>query len=121
MKLRLVFLLRNMCLKLWSLHTTIPAIQGLLMTTQNDTLNRSLKHSKIYTSLSLFILGFLVIFYCIVNVWLKKCFRLRTLKIKLYPNSIQIIYLQERSFPQRGKHAAILLTQTMLPSLGYTS
>ena len=31
------------------------------------------------------------------------------------------MYLQERSFPQRGKHAAILLTQTMLPSLGYTS
>ena len=31
------------------------------------------------------------------------------------------MYLQERSFPQRGKHAAILLTQTMLLSLGYTS
>lgn len=31
------------------------------------------------------------------------------------------MYLQERSFPQIGKHAAILLTQTMLPSLGYTS
>ena len=31
------------------------------------------------------------------------------------------MYLQERSFRQRGKHAAILLTQTMLPSLGYTS
>lgn len=31
------------------------------------------------------------------------------------------MYLQEQSFPQRGKHAAILLTQTMLPSLGYTS
>ena len=31
------------------------------------------------------------------------------------------MYLQEQSFAQRGKHAAILLTQTMLPSLGYTS
>lgn len=50
-----------------------------------------------------------------------KIFPLKTLKINLYPNSIQIMYLQERSFPQRGKHAAILLTQTTLPSLGYTS